>query len=285
MSTLTINLEALVYKAYKMGFNSDRDSEMLSLEDVVSWVFAKVPLVSASVAGASSAAQVARAPEKASAKQSSRKAEGDKPKVTRTRTVPDDEFRCMAKKNTGERCAIKRHGESEFCHWHENKQPHGVWEGEGDDLEDKPAPKKIIRKPAPVSNKPKSAPAVSKASAKTAAANSKNANSKIDVGENEDYVPVENKGLDMIDIFDKDLGAELSYLINKKGEVFDVETEKKYGVYDKKTKKWLSGGPMVFEDLSDHEEKEEHLDALLEPFGAKKKSKSLSIDDLEDDDK
>jgi hypothetical protein len=280
MAALTINLEALVYKAYKMGFNSDRDSEMLSLEDVVSMVFSKVPLLSVAQASA------ARAPEKAPAKQS-KKTEGDKPKQTRTRTVPDDEFRCMAKKNTGERCAIKRHGESEFCHWHENKQPHGIWEADesGDVLEEKPAPKKIIRKPAPVAAvaKPKAVPATTKASAKASASATRNPNSKIDVADGEDYVPIKNKGLEMIEIYDADIGTDMTYLINKKGEVFDVETEKKYGVYNRKTKEWTSGGPMGFDDLSDHEEKEEHLEALLEPFGAKKNSKTLSIDDLEDD--
>jgi hypothetical protein len=265
MAALTINLEALVYKAYKMGFNSDRDSEMLSLEDVVSMVFSKVPLLSVAQASA------ARAPEKAPAKQS-KKTEGDKPKQTRTRTVPDDEFRCMAKKNTGERCAIKRHGESEFCHWHENKQPHGIWEADesGDVLEEKPA-------------KPKAVPATTKASAKASASATRNPNSKIDVADGEDYVPIKNKGLEMIEIYDADIGTDMTYLINKKGEVFDVETEKKYGVYNRKTKEWTSGGPMGFDDLSDHEEKEEHLEALLEPFGAKKNSKTLSIDDLEDD--
>ena len=36
---------------------------------------------------------------------------------------------------------------------------------------------------------------------------------------------------------------DISYMIDKKGDVYDPEDEKKIGNYNLKTKTWVSGGP------------------------------------------
>lgn len=281
-ASIFINLDTIISKAYKLGLESNHDDEPLSMLDLRSLVLGNIQIGSSSV-------PTEKASEKPKAKSGAKTTQGDKPKQTRTRTVPADEFRCMAKTSTGGRCAIKKLADGDFCKFHEFKQPFGIWQGEEEVVEmSAPPPKKAITK-KPVSDIP-SNPTVKKQSAapsdaivkskpeakKASAPVEKPKNKKIldldDLEDNDDFIkPMKSKDLEPIEI-DDDEGETKYYLINSKNEVFNPENDKKIGVYDRKKQEWISGGHVKLEDYEDYDDQMNHLDAFLGDIKSKKTS-------------
>jgi hypothetical protein len=200
--------------------------------------------------------------------------EAGKPKVVR-----DDEANQF-----GDRCKFKKVGETNFCKSHAEKQPHGVWGAEYAGklktlIEKMNAPveePKAAKEPKPKAakeDKPKAAKKVVKKAAKPATEETEepttptkkatkpvkpNAPKRPAKKEDEDESDVEEDAEDEFmaaDALEKanieyewcEIG-DMSYMIDSDGNVYDPESEEKVGVYDIKTKKWISGGPAADEE-------------------------------------
>jgi hypothetical protein len=188
--------------------------------------------------------------------------EAGKPKVVR-----DDEANQF-----GDRCKFKKVGETNFCKSHAEKQPHGVWGAEYAGklktlIEKANAPVEEPKPKAAKEDKPKAAKKVVKKAAKPAAEETDepttptkatkptktNAPKRPAKKEDEEESDVEEDAEDEFMAADALEKAnieyewleidDMSYMIDDKGNVYDPESEEKVGVYDIKTKKWISGGP------------------------------------------
>ncbi len=271
MSTqVFIDVSELLFKAYKLGLNSEEGSDEYTKAQIRNIILGEVPVLTGS-----GRSEPESAPVSAKGKSKSKSADGEKkPRAApKPRAVPEDDTRCCArsfyesehldggKLKTmrddadnlyGDRCKFKKSG-GDFCKHHTEKQPHGVWNGEysgkfkpllealaSSGEESKPAaPKKLlVKKPAP-------APVVApKAAAKTApvpkSADSVEYDDDEEVHSDDEFYEeskLEKEGLDceVIEIDDMD------YLIDAQGNVYDPEDEKKVGKYDIDKKKWISG--------------------------------------------
>ena len=170
----------------------------------------------------------------------------------------------------GDRCKFKKADSTEFCKHHAEKQPHGVWDGEydgkfkqyigktADDVAEKP--KKVTKPVAtvvvaaadeseatvfvestPVKKTIKKAVAPTAPMAQKKKVVPKEEEDDEEEQDEDEYYEgdvLEKAGIeyDWIEIEDE------QFMIDSKGNVYEPENEKKIGVYDKKQKKWLSGG-------------------------------------------
>jgi len=193
----------------------------------------------------------------------------------RTRKIPDDETRCCARSFSekehldenkqlkvmrddeanqfGDRCKLAK-TDGDFCNTHNKGQSHGVWDNDYDGKLKKLVEKSTDAKPKvakPKADKPKTEksekpvtekaekPVKAKAKAKVVETEQV---SDIESDDEDEYMPANilemaNIDYDWIEIDD------LSYQIDAKGNVYDPENEDKLiGMYDIKTKKWISGG-------------------------------------------
>jgi hypothetical protein len=181
----------------------------------------------------------------------------------------------------GDRCKFKKADGTEFCKHHSEKQPHGVWDGEYDgkfkqyigktaetvaqkpkkaakptaatvvvlEAEDAEAEEKtVVVESTPVKKmgKKTAAPSAPIASKKKVAPKDEEEDD-LDEQDDDEYMEgdvLEKSGVeyDWIEIEDE------QFMIDSKGNVYDPENEKKIGTYDKKQKKWLSGGVPSLDD-------------------------------------
>ena len=174
----------------------------------------------------------------------------------------------------GDRCKFKKTDGVEFCKHHSEKQPHGIWDGEYDgkfkqyigktaeDVSEKP--KKAVKPVATVAAAAaideseatvvvESTP-VKKTIKKAVAPAAPMAQKKKVVPKEEDEEEDDEEEQDDDEYHEGDVlekaGVEYDwieiedeqFMIDSKGNVYDPENEKKIGTYDKKQKKWLSGG-------------------------------------------
>jgi hypothetical protein len=182
----------------------------------------------------------------------------------------------------GDRCKFKKTDGIEFCKHHSEKQPHGIWDGEYDgkfkqyigktaeDVAEKP---KKVAKPAAAPAAPAAAVAadesesvavvestqvkktIKKAVPAAPIAEKKKVAPKEEEDEDEDLEEQDDDEYIEGDVLEKS-GVEYDwieiedeqFMIDSDGNVFDPENEKKIGKYDKKQKKWLSGGIPTADD-------------------------------------
>jgi hypothetical protein len=253
-----INLDELLYSAYTLGVETEKDSPVLNQAQLRSILLRNVPMLGKiDVAEAKSEKAAAPVAEKKTRKQSSA--------AGKPRAVPEDDTRCHArsfyekdhiengtlkvvrddeKNQFGDRCKFKKTDGNDFCKHHAEKQPHGVWDGEYDGKF-----KTYLNKPAAAASSetssvaPKAAPAKKSAPVaekKKVAPKEEEDDDQEDQSDDEfmegDILEKSGVQYDWVEIEDE------SFMIDSDGNVYDPETEKKIGKYDTKTKKWLSGG-------------------------------------------
>jgi hypothetical protein len=196
----------------------------------------------------------------------------------RTRKIPDDETRCCARSFSekehldenkqlkvmrddeanqfGDRCKLAK-TDGDFCNTHNKGQSHGVWDNDYDGKLKKLVEKSTDAKPKvakpkadkpkvakPKADKPKTEKSEKLVKAKDKAKVVETEQvSDVESDDEDEYMPANilemaNIDYDWIEIDD------LSYQIDAKGNVYDPENEDKLiGIYNIKTKKWISGGP------------------------------------------
>jgi hypothetical protein len=277
MSTISamINLDELLYAAYTLGLESEQGSVALSQPQLRSILLRNVPMfgkVDTSAKVAEEKTETTQIKEKKARKPSAA--------LGKPRPVPDDETRCHARtfvekdhleggalkvvredesNHFGDRCKFKKTDGVEFCKHHVEKQPHGVWDNDYDGkfkqyigktakvVEPVSEAEEEIEEPATAAAtvEVKATPAkkiIVKAAAPAAPVkkqikkSTKNSEDE-DTFMEGDVLEKANIEYDWLEIDD------ISYMIDKNGDVYDPEDENKIGNYNRKTKTWVSGGP------------------------------------------
>ena len=286
MSSAMINLDELLYSAYTLGLETEQGSTALTASQLRGIVLRNVPMIGKSEPIEMKTEKPAAVAEKKPRKQSSAAGkpravpddetrcharsfyEKDHIEGGLLKVVRDDEANQF-----GDRCKFKKTDGIEFCKHHSEKQPHGVWDGEYDgkfkqyigktteDVAEKP---KKVAKPAPVAaDESESAavvestpvkktikkvvPAAPIAEKKKVVPKEEDEEDDLEEQDDDEYIEgdiLEKSGVeyDWIEIEDE------QFMIDSDGNVFDPENEKKIGKYDKKQKKWLSGGIPTADD-------------------------------------
>jgi hypothetical protein len=281
-----INLDELLYSAYTLGLETEQGSTALTASQLRGIVLRNVPMIGKSEPIEMKTEKPAAVAEKKPRKQSSAAGkpravpddetrcharsfyEKDHIEGGLLKVVRDDEANQF-----GDRCKFKKTDGIEFCKHHSEKQPHGVWDGEYDgkfkqyigktteDVAEKP---KKVAKPAPVAaDESESAavvestpvkktikkvvPAAPIAEKKKVVPKEEDEEDDLEEQDDDEYIEgdiLEKSGVeyDWIEIEDE------QFMIDSDGNVFDPENEKKIGKYDKKQKKWLSGGIPTADD-------------------------------------
>ena len=258
MATM-INLDELLFRAYSLGLLAEKGAAAMTAVDLRNSLMQSVQI------GAVQQSKI----EKAEPVKIEKVRAPSKP-----RAVPEDDTRCCTRtlddkihleggklkvmrddetNQYGDRCKFKKADGTEFCKHHAEKQPLGVWGGEyagrfkqyvekvetaassassaswvsSVAVAETPV-KKTIKKVAPSAPAPapKKAPVVD------------DDDSDDDVSEEDMIDKLEAAGIEYewIEIDDE------NFMIDAQNNVYDPENEKKCGVYDRKQKKWTSGG-------------------------------------------
>ena len=274
-----INLDELLYAAYTLGLESEQGSTALTQSQIRTILLRNVPMfgkVDTSAKAVEEKTEKIQIKEKKPRKPSAalgkpRPVPDDETRCHARTFVEKDHLEGGALKviredesnQFGDRCKFKKTDGVDFCKHHVEKQPHGVWDNDYDgkfkqyigktakvSVEPQEAlseAEEELEEPATATVEVKATPAkkiIVKAAVAPAAPLKKQIKkpakkSEADEDTFMDGDVLEKSGIeyDWLEIDD------ISYMIDKKGDVYDPEDEKKIGNYSRKTKTWVSGGP------------------------------------------